>query len=159
VISPYSRPGAVNSRYYTQLNMVRTIEQILGIQPMNQEDRAAMPMFDAFTNRPDFRPYDVIPNMIPLDAGIPSAATTATTARASAARVPRGIRAIYAQWVSWSLRQRFTSPTDADMANPAQLNRADWYAATGWRRPYPGDRRILAPSQVPGRNRPSADIG
>ena len=37
VISPYSAPG-VDDQYYTQLNMVKTIEQILGIKPMNQED-------------------------------------------------------------------------------------------------------------------------
>ena len=36
-ISPYSRRG-VNDNYYSQINVVRTIEQILGIPPMNQED-------------------------------------------------------------------------------------------------------------------------
>ena len=159
VVSPWVRRGAVNHRYYTQLNMVRTIEQILGIQPMNQEDRAAMPMFDAFTNRPDFRPVDVVPNRIPLDAGVSAAGPASPTASTAAVRVPRSIRAIYRQWVAWSLKQRFTSPEEADLANPAQLNRADWYSATGWRRPYPGDRRILAPNQVPGRNRPAAEIG
>ncbi len=50
--------------------MVKTIEQILGIAPMNQEDRAAYPMFDAFTNTPDFTPYNVRPNQIPLTQGL-----------------------------------------------------------------------------------------
>jgi hypothetical protein len=36
VISPYAK-GGVQDEYETQLNMVRTVEQILGIQPMNQE--------------------------------------------------------------------------------------------------------------------------
>ena len=40
VISPYSRPG-VDDSYYTQLDMVKTVEQILGISPMNQERRLA----------------------------------------------------------------------------------------------------------------------
>src|SRR6185312_5841754 len=60
-----SKPG-VDDQYYTQLNMVKTIEQILGVRPMNQEDGAAQPMYSAFTNRPDFSPFDVQPNQIPL---------------------------------------------------------------------------------------------
>ena len=60
VISPYSKPG-VDDQYYSQINVVRTIEQILGIQPMNQEDGSAMPMYDAFTDHPSwsaFQPFD-----------------------------------------------------------------------------------------------------
>ena len=48
VVSPYSTSG-VDDNYYTQLNMVKTIEQILGIHPMNQEDLGAEPMYSAFT--------------------------------------------------------------------------------------------------------------
>ena len=57
IASPYAKRGIVDSTYYSQLNLVKTIEQILGIAPMNQEDRAAEPMFDAFTNTPDYTPY------------------------------------------------------------------------------------------------------
>jgi hypothetical protein len=63
---------------------------------------------------------------------------------------------IYRQWVSWSDRQDFGKP---DQANPAQLNHADWYSATGWTQPYPGEKTILPPDRVPGRNLPSDDIG
>ena len=59
----------VDSTYYTQLNVVKTIEQILGLAPMNQMDRAAQPMFDAFTNRPNYRPFHFLPNRIPLTLG------------------------------------------------------------------------------------------
>jgi hypothetical protein len=69
LISPYAKQGVVNSTYYTQINVVKTIEQILGIAPMNQEDRAAEPIVDAFTNRPDLTPYDALPNQIPADPG------------------------------------------------------------------------------------------
>ena len=41
IASPYAKRGIIDSTYYTQLNVVKTIEQILGIAPMNQEDRAA----------------------------------------------------------------------------------------------------------------------
>ena len=47
--------------------MVRTIEQILGLPPMNVQDATAMPMFDCFSGKPDFSPYVAVPNEIPLD--------------------------------------------------------------------------------------------
>ncbi|HEX3609286.1 MAG TPA: bifunctional YncE family protein/alkaline phosphatase family protein [Solirubrobacterales bacterium] len=161
-ISPYSRRGAVNDRYYSQINVVRTVEQILGIQPMNQEDGTAEPMYDAFTNRPDFQPYGALPNQVPLTLGVPSlspAAASSSRVR-HLVHVPASERAVYRQWVAWSAHQRFTGRrAEEDAANPEQLNRLDWYSATGWRRPYPGELRILAPGQVPGRHRPSIDIG
>ncbi|QSZ28431.1 S-layer homology domain-containing protein [Aceticella autotrophica] len=52
---------------YTQIDMVKTIEQILGLPPMNQMDAAATPMYNAFTDKADLEPYDVIQNKIPLD--------------------------------------------------------------------------------------------
>ena len=67
VISPWTKTGAVDSQYYTQVNMVRTIEQILGLPPMNQMDLAAPPMTSLFSTRPNFAPYDAVANKIPLD--------------------------------------------------------------------------------------------
>src|SRR5919197_1297463 len=43
IISPWAQHGTVDSRYYSQITMIRTIEQILGIHPMNQKDTAATP--------------------------------------------------------------------------------------------------------------------
>ena len=67
VISPYTKRGEVISTYYSQINMVRTMENILGIPPMNQFDWAAMPMTDCFTDTANFAPYEALPNNIPLD--------------------------------------------------------------------------------------------
>ncbi len=44
VLSPYSRLKNTNSTYYTQPSMIRTIEQILGLPPMNIQDAIANPM-------------------------------------------------------------------------------------------------------------------
>ncbi len=66
VISPWAQHGKVNSTYYSQINMVRTIEQILGAQPLNQKLAAATPMFDAFQSKPDLTPFTTLPNQIPL---------------------------------------------------------------------------------------------
>jgi hypothetical protein len=35
------------------------------------------------------------------------------------------------------------------MADPAHLNRIDWYAAHKFSMPYPGDSKILTPDEVP----------
>src|SRR5215472_9735251 len=51
VISPYAVHGTVISSYYSQISAVRTIEQILGAQPLNEKVAAATPMYDAFTYR------------------------------------------------------------------------------------------------------------
>ncbi|HSP62034.1 MAG TPA: hypothetical protein VLQ90_03535, partial [Pyrinomonadaceae bacterium] len=40
-----------------QLSMLRTIEILLGLEPMNLNDRMAAPMFSLFTNKPDYHPF------------------------------------------------------------------------------------------------------
>ena len=49
IISPWAAHGVVDSTYYSQITMVRTIEQILGAQPLNEKLAAATPMYGAFT--------------------------------------------------------------------------------------------------------------
>ena len=45
IVSPYVvQNGPTDHTYYTQVNMTRTIEQILGLPPMNQFDLVASPM-------------------------------------------------------------------------------------------------------------------
>jgi YVTN family beta-propeller protein len=171
VISPYSKPG-VDDQYYTQLNMVRTIEQILGIKPMNQEDGSAEPMYSAFTDRPNLAPFNLTPNIVPLTLGAPGypstftpSSTTATIAGSKAQLSPEGVvpadmKSVYASWMGWMATQdargKFSGP---DRVNPEQLNRLDWYSAHNWKVAYPGDSKIYRPGQVPGRNLPAALIG
>jgi YVTN family beta-propeller protein len=166
VASPYSKSG-VNDNYYSQIDVVRTVEQMLGIQPMNQEDLAATPMYSAFTSTPNFAPYNAQPNQIPLTLGVPGYPSTmakqagtndATLAKAEA--VPASQRRTYNAWMAWSRRQHFTGRHAVeDFAKPALLNRLDWYAAHNWRLAYPGDSRIFAPNRVPGRNLPADLLG
>ncbi len=183
VISPYSK-GGVQDEYATQLDMVRTVEQILGVQPMNQEDYAAEPMYGAFTETPDFEPYTAAPNEIPLTLGVPGYPSTTTTAGSAAAtsgpattpgtattgttttngpvqgEVPASMQSVYEAWISWKHKQAFLG-RDAlpDSANPELLNRFDWYSAHDWTVAYPGDPKIYLPSEVPGGNLPAALVG
>lgn len=134
VISPYARRGAVVDDYDSQLNFMRTIEQILGLPPMNQEDLAAEPMYDAFTNTPDDTPYSYLPSNIPLTQTNPRPAQLGDSPVAKA-------------WAQWSAQQDYRHE---DMINRQQENRDIWYSTHGFATPYPGDSSVLYPDQVPG---------
>jgi len=67
VISAYTKRGAVVSTQYNTTSILRTIEQILGLAPMNQFDATATPMFDCFTDTPNFASFSAVPSNVPLD--------------------------------------------------------------------------------------------
>src|SRR5262249_8811701 len=60
VISPYTQTGKVDSTFYSQVSVLRTIEQIVGIGPMTQFDAAARPLLNGFSNTPNMKPYTAI---------------------------------------------------------------------------------------------------
>jgi DNA-binding beta-propeller fold protein YncE len=67
VASPYARRGVTVSTHYNTTSVIRTIGQILGLQPLNQFDAAATPLFDCFTDEPDLTPFAALPAAVPLD--------------------------------------------------------------------------------------------
>ena len=67
VISPYSVLQKTIHTNYNQTSMVRTIEQILGIPPLNILDATALPMFDCFCPTKTAFSYTHVPNIIPLN--------------------------------------------------------------------------------------------
>ena len=81
VISPYARRGVVDSTLYSTVSMLRTMELILGLPPLTQYDAAATPMYAAFTEKPDFRPYTAVKPQVDLNkrnaADTPDAAASA----------------------------------------------------------------------------------
>jgi hypothetical protein len=100
--------------------MVRTIEQILGLPPMNQIDAAATPMASCFANRPDMKPYQAEKNNIPLDNINPEVARIDDPAQR--------------HWAEVSL----TLPLDeVDEADEDTLNRILWHAQWGRDDTYP----------------------
>lgn len=79
VVSPYTKRKAVVSTQYNQTSLVRTMELILGLPPMNQLDATATPMSDCFTDVADFTPYTVVTNNIPLNELNPEAKRASNT--------------------------------------------------------------------------------
>ena len=71
VISPWARHGAVIPTRYDQYSTLRTMELILGLDPLSLNDAMATPMYDAFVSgkqRPDDAPYTVRMPAYPLTA-------------------------------------------------------------------------------------------
>jgi hypothetical protein len=143
--------------------MVRSIEQILGLPPMNQNDAAALPMSELFSDEPDFTPYDAVPNRIPLDSlnGQTSSAATAVSTFTPAVTpevIPpqadqsaASTQQIEKLWMDWSDRNiaNLSGPNAGpDKVNANMLNHDVWYATKGFDRPYPGEERVLTPDEV-----------
>lgn len=135
VASPYTRRNIVDSRYYTQIDFVRTMEQILGLPPMNQMDMAVPPdsMKHVFTRKPDFTAFNVVPNRIALDEMNPGSVALLK------------MKKIQQAWAKASNELDLSGP---DLADSELLNRAIWYATRGFNAAYPGDGRVLFPSEV-----------
>jgi YVTN family beta-propeller protein len=66
VVSPYTKRKHVDSTQYSTVSLVRTIELILGLEPLSQYDAAARPMFNSFADKPDLTAYKHEPARIDL---------------------------------------------------------------------------------------------
>ncbi len=148
VISPYVKQGGVtDSTYYTQVNMTRTIEQILGLTPMNQFDLVASPVRTLFVDgeppAENFQPWTHVPNQIPLDQGV----TTAEVKTDSPA-----VKALRAGWLKKKAQIFAGKLTKPDAEDPDTVNHLNWYEATGFTRPYPGEKTVRSASDF---NRPA----
>ncbi len=144
IISPYVRQdGFVDSHYYSQVNLTRTIEQILGLRPMNQFDLVASPMKTVFINDPpaeNFKPWTHVPNLIPLNQGVPSETHIAQDMSPKA-------KVLQAGWLK-KKRQVFAGKYHTpDSEDTDTVNHMNWYEATGYTRPYPGETRVRPASE------------
>ncbi len=82
VISPYTRRGTVDSTFYSTTSMLRTMELILGLNPMTTYDASSQPMWSAFANTGDNAVYQAEKPRISLtDRNL---ATTAGARRSAA---------------------------------------------------------------------------
>jgi YVTN family beta-propeller protein len=143
VISPYAvQNGPTDHTYYTQVNMTRTIEQILGLPPMNQFDLVATPMRTAFLkgtpSAANFKPWTHVPNQVALDDGV--VASAAPTTGGAAVKV---LRKAWLQKKAEIFAGKLTRP---DSEDPDTVNHLNWYLSTGFTRPYPGESKVRPPS-------------
>ncbi len=120
VVSPYTKRKAVVSTQYNHTSLLRTMELILGLPPMNQMDASATPMSDCFTDIPDFKPYKALPNNIPLDMLNPETKKVANS------------------FMRQLARQSEKLPLEKiDQCPEGVLNRIIWHSVKGPYTPFP----------------------
>ncbi|MFZ2022016.1 MAG: bifunctional YncE family protein/alkaline phosphatase family protein [Terracidiphilus sp.] len=162
VVSPYVKQqvnkdgtgaGAVaDSTFYTQVNITRTIEQILGIAPMNQNDLVASPMSDIFIDNPpvrNFLPWAHVPNGVPLNYGVTQTPTETSipgaAASVSSVTYPNMTPAAKALMTGWMKKKaeifagKYQKP---DSEDPDTVNHMIWYEMTGYKVPFPGEKKV-----------------
>jgi YVTN family beta-propeller protein len=111
VISAYNRPGTLVHEFHNTVSLIRTMEMLLGLAPMNLLDATATPV-DLFRREPDLRPYK---------AALPEVARDNLVTPKS-----RDAASLY-----WMRRTSEQDIEHADMADPRVLNEAIWFSARG----------------------------
>jgi len=117
-ISPYST-GKLLSSNYNQTSMLRTIEQILGVPPMNILDATARLMTDCFQNTKNAITYTALPNTIPLD------------------QMNKPLQALSGKARKYALQSMHEVFNEVDGGEDDTMNRIIWFYAKGDAK-YPG---------------------
>ena len=118
-IGPHIRRDALDSNHYTQLSMVRTIQEIFRIPPRTHYLKSARAMHSVFTTAPDLTPYWCLPSNIPLDEMNPPLAALAGRKL-------------------WAARQSLAMNwLDVDDVPSDVLNKILWWDSKGYDKPYP----------------------
>jgi YVTN family beta-propeller protein len=163
VISPYviqsSGDGPyVDSTFYTQVNLTRTVEQILGMKPMNQNDLVASPMSTLFLDNPpasNFLPWNSVPAGVPLNYGVSQTPTqtlppscgslvkgqSTKQAQPTKTESPK-VKALRAGWMAKKAEIFAGNYHRPDVEDSDTVNHLNWYEATGFTRPYPGEKTV-----------------
>ena len=152
VLSPYVKQqvnsdgtgagAAADSVFYTQVNMTRTVEQILGLTPMNQNDLVASPMREVFLDNPpavNFLPWNHVQNDVALDLG--------TTAKLKLPTQDPKVQALQAGWLKKKAEIFAGKYHTPDSEDPEIVRHYNWYEATGFVVPYPGEKTVRSASE------------
>lgn len=119
VLSPYTRRQYVDHTNYNQTGMVKTIELILGLPPMNQLDLSATPLRYCFQAKADLTPFTCLPHRIPLDEMNPP------------------MSRLRGQALHWAQQSVALNLDEGDQADEDTLNRILWFATHGDQARYP----------------------
>lgn len=135
VVSPYTQSGAVVHTNYNSTNVVRTIEDILGVNYLGLNDANARPMSDVFMWQPNLTPYIApIPGILCLPPVDP---TLVPECKDPAGRpITAAVKPLHdgAWWNQATKGLNFNHP---DMVNADLFNRILWRGIMGDKKPYP----------------------
>ena len=125
-LSPYTRRRFVDHELCNTVSLIRSIELMLDIKPMNRFDALTPPLLDCFSNTRDITPYKIVPNRIALDIMNPPLQDQTGLER---------------YWTQKSLALNWE---EADEADPKTLSQVIWHTICGTERPFPD----LSPSRL-----------
>lgn len=132
VASPYTKRGAIDSTFYNQQGMVKTIELMLGLPALSMFDLVATDMHASFVapgDKPDAEPYTALePKQSIYEF---NQRVGAINGRDAAARRAAALA---------SSRMNFATP---DAAPSDRLNKILWNDARGWSAKFPAVKRSL----------------
>jgi DNA-binding beta-propeller fold protein YncE len=117
---PYIRQHAVVSKHYSTVSIVKTIESVLGIQPVSLNDALAAPMSDIFDPNQEKWGYEAIVPKVLRSTQLPLPPDAHATIEYPAHPA--------AYWVKAFARQDFSGP---DRLDPNTFNRALWRGLKG----------------------------
>lgn len=128
VVGPYVRHAAVVSTRYTTVNMLRTIEDVLGVEPLNLHDGGVQPMAEVFDLHQREWTFDAEPSDI-LRTSTTLPLPPKLAGRVTPLRPTHG-----AAW--WAERTRGYDFRREDRIDAQAFNRLLWAGLEG-NRPYP----------------------
>ncbi len=129
VVGPYVKQGFVDGTRYNTVNMLKTMEEVLGIAPLNLNDANALPMANAFDTAQATWSFKATPSGYLKNTTLPIPATA--YAETSAAQ----LRPLHtAQW--WALHTRGMDFSVEDHLPTARFNRVVWQGVMGAEKPY-----------------------
>jgi YVTN family beta-propeller protein len=125
---PYLKHGAVVSTRYSTVNILRTIEDVLGIEPLSLNDAYQRPMSDIFDLKAKAWSFTATPSPALLATQLP---IPHKKADAASAHFALAHDAHY-----WAARTRGYDWSQEDRIDAAQYNRVLWTGIEG-AKPYP----------------------
>lgn len=133
VVSPYAKRGVTVSKLYTTISVLRTMEDLLGMDHLGIADANAAPMVDVFMETPDNTPYvATVPGTLcaaPVDPTLVPACSDPSVVKSARVRELHNA----AWWAKKTIDQDFH---DADRIDADEFNRILWKGIMG-RVPYP----------------------
>jgi DNA-binding beta-propeller fold protein YncE len=136
IVGPYVKQGPVISTRYTTVNLLRTIEEILRLQPLGIYDGLADPMWDVFDRTQKEWTYTaVVPEVLRTTAlPLPAPTAAASLALTEEQRAQAKPRHEAAYWVEKTTGLNFH---DRDAVDSSRFNRILWTGLKGEAMPYP----------------------
>ncbi|MGA8026726.1 MAG: bifunctional YncE family protein/alkaline phosphatase family protein [Bryobacteraceae bacterium] len=135
IVGPYVKHGAVVSRYYTTVNMLRTIEDVLGLEHLNLNTATERPMTDVFDLKQKEWTFHAVPSAVLLKTELPLSNRAREAAESA---IPVRLSHDFRYWAEKTSGFDFSAE---DRVDADEFNRIVWAGLMN--RPYPITRSGL----------------